>query len=280
VHAAWRRRLPLPGCEGGRPAQLTSFRVWWQGGGRWRNGHEKIFEDRRHRRACARRGHCGRNLLPVVERRQNRCRSDRGARLGDLRAATGTISGLSVANPEGFTDEAAIEFGDFNLGLDAGSLFSDPVVVQNIAVDDAVLRVEQRGARNNLQTLLDNLRSSTTGEPAEPDTGPGVVIQRFALSGAKVSLSAPGLDEQRAVELPDVLLTGIGQKSGGATGAELARELLEPVLREALQSSAVQGVKDRVREELDEKAGELADGLLERLGGERDDEKSGDEEKQ
>jgi hypothetical protein len=201
-----------------------------------------------------------------------------GAVAIDLRAATGTVSGLSVANPEGFTDEAAIEFGDLNLGLDAKSLFSDPVVVQNIAVDDAVLRIEQLGGRNNLQTLLDNLRSNTAGEPAEPDIGPRVVIQRFALSGATASLSVPELDEQRSVEVPDIVLTGIGQKSGGGTGAELAREILEPVLREALQSSAAQGVKEKVREELGEKAGELADGLLDRLGGERNDEKSDDNE--
>jgi uncharacterized protein involved in outer membrane biogenesis len=201
-----------------------------------------------------------------------------GAVAIDLRAATGTISGLSVANPEGFADEAAIEFGDFNLGLDAKSLFSEPVVVQNIAVDDAVLRIEQLGARNNLQVLLDNLRSSTTGEPAESTSGPRVVIQRFALAGAKVSLSVPGVDEQRSFELPDIVLTGIGQRSGGAAGAELAREILEPVLREALQSSAAQGVKDKVREELGEKAGELADGLLDRL--KRDDDRSGDDDRE
>jgi uncharacterized protein involved in outer membrane biogenesis len=198
----------------------------------------------------------------------------------DLRAATGTISGLSVANPEGFTEEAAIEFGDFNLGLDAKSLFSDPVVVQNIAADDAVLRIEQLGARSNLQVLLDNLRSNTAGEPAERGPGPRVVIQRFALSGANVSLSVPGLDEQRTVEVPDVVLTGIGQKSGGVTGAELAREILEPLLSEALQSSAAQGVKEKVREKLGEKAGELADGLLDRLGGERKEENTGGEHEQ
>lgn len=188
----------------------------------------------------------------------------------DLREATGSISGLTVGNPEGFADAAAIEFGDFSLRLDAGSLFSDPVVIENVEIDSAMLRIEQVGPRNNLQTLLDNLRGDAAETPAEADAGPRLVIERFVLTGAAASLSVPELDEQRSVEVPDVVLTGIGRNSGGATGPELARQVLEPVIREALQSSAAQAAKDKLRDTLEEKAGDLADGLLDRLGGNDD----------
>lgn len=191
----------------------------------------------------------------------------------DLRDATGSISGLTIANPDGFGRDAAIEFGSFTLRLDAGSLFSDPIVVENVDVDAAVLRIEQIGRKNNLQTLLNNLRGEPATEPADPETaGPRVVIERFALTGTSASLSVPELDEQRTVEVPDVVLTGIGRKSGGATGAELARQILEPVIRESLQSSAAQAAEQRLRDELKEQVGESAGELLRRLGDRDDDE--------
>lgn len=185
----------------------------------------------------------------------------------DLRGATGRISGLTVANPEGFAAGDAIGFGDVSLRLDAGSLFSDPVVVEAVDIGDAELNVEQAGGRNNLQVLLDNLRGDAAEEPADADAGPRIVIDRFAMSGATASLSVPELDERRSVEVPDIVLTGIGRNSGGAAGAELARQVLEPVIREALESTAAEAAKDRLREELNDKAGELTEGLLDRLGG-------------
>lgn len=196
----------------------------------------------------------------------------------DLRGATGRVSGLSVGNPEGFDEDAAIAFGDFSLALDAGSLFSDPVVVEDIRIGDAVLNVEQVGGRNNLQVLLDNLRGDTADPPADADAGPGIVIERFALAGATANLSVPQLDERRSVDVPEIVLTGIGRQSGGATGAELARQILEPVIRETLESSAAEATKERVRDELNEKAGELTEGLLDRLGGEKDEADPGEDD--
>jgi uncharacterized protein involved in outer membrane biogenesis len=186
----------------------------------------------------------------------------------DLRAATGSVSGLTVANPEGFGGDPAIEFGTLELRLDAGSLFESPIVVENIDVGEATLRMEQSGSRNNLQVLLDNLRGEPPAEPEASDPGNRVVIERFALTDANASLSIVDLDEQRTLEVPDVVLTDIGGKSGGATGTEVARQILEPVIRRTLESSAGQAVKERIRDEVGERAGEL----LDRLGSDRSDE--------
>jgi hypothetical protein len=182
----------------------------------------------------------------------------------DLRAATGAVTGLTVANPEGFGGDPAIEFGSLKLRLDAGSLFESPIVVENIDVGEATLRMEQSGSRNNLQVLLDKLRSEPPAEPETEDQGTRVVIERFALTDANASLSVVDLDEQRTLDVPDIVLTDIG-KSGGATATEVARQILEPVIRRTLESSAGQAVKDRVRDEITERAGDL----LDRLGGDR-----------
>jgi uncharacterized protein involved in outer membrane biogenesis len=182
----------------------------------------------------------------------------------DLRAATGSVTGLTVANPEGFSGSPAIEFGTLQLRLDAGSLFETPIVVENIDVGEAKLRMEQSGSRNNLQVLLDKLRGESAAEPEAEDEGKRVVIERFELTDANASLSIADLDEQRTLDVPDIVLTDIGGKSGGATATEVARQVLEPVIRRTLESSAGEAVKERVRDEITERAGDL----LDRLGGE------------
>lgn len=192
----------------------------------------------------------------------------------DLREATGSVTGLTVANPEGFSGDSAIEFGNLQLRLNARSLLEEPIIIENVEVADAVLRIEQTGTRNNLRVLLDNLQRDAEPQPEEPGGGQRVVVERFALTDANASVSIADLDEQRSADIPDIVLTDIGQKTGGATGAELARQVLEPVIRRALESSAVDAVKERVRDELDERAGEL----LDRLGGREPENDSPDNE--
>lgn len=179
----------------------------------------------------------------------------------DLRAATGTVSGLTVANPQGFTGKPAIELNDLKLRLDAGSLLKEPIVVEDIEVGGTTLRIEQAGSRNNLQILLDNLRDGGSRDPDSGDVGPRVVVERFALTDASASVSAADLKEQRTVTVPDIVLTDIGRRSGGATGAELARQVLEPVIRRSLESAAVESVKKRVLDKLNDRTGGLVDRL-------------------
>jgi hypothetical protein len=186
----------------------------------------------------------------------------------DLRTATGSVRGLTVANPAGFSRDPAIEFGTLQLRLDAGSLFETPIVIENTDVGEATLRVEQSGSRNNLQVLLDNLRGEPPAEPEPGNERKRVVIERFALTDMNASLSIVDLDEQRTLDVPDIVLTDIGGKTGGATAAEVARQVLEPVIRRTLESSARKAVKERLRDEMGERAGEL----LDRLGGDRSDE--------
>ena len=204
----------------------------------------------------------------------------------DLGAATGSISGLTVANPDGFDGQPAIELGNLRLALDAGSLLGDPIIIESIEADEATLAIVQSGTRNNLQALLDNLRADAGPEPDPGEAGPRVVIERFALTGATASVAVHELDEQRAVDVPDIVLTDIGARSGGATGKELARQILEPLLREVLESAAAESVEDRVRDELSERADGVLDGLGDGLGNrlgigdDDDDDDDGEEDPQ
>lgn len=180
--------------------------------------------------------------------------------------AAAAVAGLSVANPEGFSGNA-IELGALSVALDARSLTGDTIVVDSIAVDGARVNLVQQGTRNNLQALLANLQAVQSGE-APPDGAGGkrLIINRFTLDGASASVTAPGLEGTREVELPTIVVSDIGRASNGATGAQVAQQLLSPLLEAAIASAAGQAIKDRAAETIEGALG----GMLQRLGGKDD----------
>jgi hypothetical protein len=72
--------------------------------------------------------------------------------------------------------------------------------------------------------------------------------------------------------LPTIVVTDIGRSSKGATGAQVARQLLRPVIEKTLTSTAIQSLKDKASQKL----GEVADSLLNGLGGMSDDDEEPD----
>jgi len=80
----------------------------------------------------------------------------------------------------------------------------------------------------------------------------------------------PELGEDRSLTLPKIVLTDIGQASGGATAAEVARQVLEPVLQKTLQSAATQSLKERAEGEIEKAKDSLLRGVMDQLGSDDD----------
>ena len=178
-----------------------------------------------------------------------------------LTDASAALSGLSIGNPEGFSGNA-IELGGFSVRLDASSLTSDTIVVEDITVDGARINMLQQTGGNNLQKLLANLQSMAPEEASESEAaGKKVIIDQFTLNGASASVSIPALNETREVSLPTIVVQGIGRESNGATAAQVAEQILRPVVEKAIASASVEAAKDRVGKEI----GKAVDGLLKGL---------------
>lgn len=196
--------------------------------------------------------------------------------LGDASAG---ISRLTVASPSGFGTEPAIELGNFAIRIDPQSVTSDTIVLHDVTVSGARLRLFQEGSRNNLRELLNNLSGgASSGESADADSGKKIVIERFALEDARAFVSIPELGEEREVTVPTIVLNDIGRASNGATAAEATRQILEPVLRRTLESAAAGAVRDKAKEKLDEAKDDALKGVLDRLGGDTDDDKTDDDQ--
>jgi uncharacterized protein involved in outer membrane biogenesis len=184
----------------------------------------------------------------------------------ELGEGTAGLSRLAVANPQGFSDAPAVTLEDFDIELDPLAVTEDPLVIRRIAVDGARLLIEQQGTRNNLKTILDSLERQASAEPEAEAEGRKLVIDRFEIANAGATLRVPGSGQERSIELPPVVLTDLGRAGNGATAAELARQVLGPVIRVALERAAASGLGDALRDQLDRAESDAGKALLERLG--------------
>jgi hypothetical protein len=182
----------------------------------------------------------------------------------DVRGGTGRIANLSVANPEGFSLESAISFGEFSIRMDPMAVTEDPIVIREISVDGAEILLEQTTGGNNLRTIQEALGRQATAEQPGAE-GAQVIIERFALGESRVQVRVPQLNERREVTIPQVVVSDIGRASNGATASEVARQILEPVIRRALESGAAAGLEDTVRDKVDETKDRITEGLRDRL---------------
>ena len=97
-----------------------------------------------------------------------------------------------------------------------------------------------------LQALMANLASDSTSEAApaaEESAGPEpkIIIENFAFTNARTSLNSDILGE-KAVEIPDIRLTGIGEKSQGVTIREALKQILDPIVQASTEALAKEGL--------------------------------------
>ena len=182
-----------------------------------------------------------------------------------LQEGSGAINGLRIDNPPGFATDYAMQLDRAAVTLDLDSINQNPIIVKSVLVDAAKVNFEQKDTGSNLNTIMDNLNSG--GEDTSTDTATGeeirVIIRQFDFLAAQATVTSSALSESRQIVIPDIRLTGIGEKTSGATTSEVASQILEPVIAEAIRESL--GVStEKIKEGLMEKAGEKLDGLFDR----------------
>lgn len=171
----------------------------------------------------------------------------------------GTVSGLSVMNPEGFDSAEALSLDLVRVAVDIESLTGSVIVIDEITVDGAKMLVEQKlKGGNNLDALRRNAEQYAGSEKPDPEEAVSeyrIAIKAFNYTGVEVEVRADGIGEQR-VSVPDVRLTNIGDASSGLSIGEAISRMLKPIVSAAL--------KDALKGQLEGKLKGGLDGLLEK----------------
>jgi hypothetical protein len=185
----------------------------------------------------------------------------------ELTSGKGVLRGLTVGNPAGFNSARALSVGELSLALDTASVTTDTIVIKEIAITAPEVTYEFGLKGSNLDALKRNVDAYTAqgkdkkpedGKPGE--TGPKLIIENLYIRNGKVNVTAPELQNQTAsASLPNIHLTGIGKKTGGATAAEVAEQVLAAISQQAARAAATTNLGGLVEKAKKDAAGVLGD---------------------
>jgi len=148
----------------------------------------------------------------------------------------GALRGLIMGNPKGFKTESAFRLEEISLKLDVGTVTNDPVVIKEIVISAPEVTYELGSKGSNIDAIQRNINAyMTRGQDKTKDKktpkGDGkkdrrLVIENLYIRNGKVNIGSPALQgKSLIVPLPDLHLTDIGKKKGGATPGEVAEKV-------------------------------------------------------
>ena len=175
-----------------------------------------------------------------------------------IQAAQGiaAINGLQLGNPPGFKTPQALALGSIAMELDVASLTKDVVLIRSVVIDQPFVTYENQSGGSNLEVIQRHIEAyivAKTGAANDDKAGKKekkFIIDQLTIRGAKAAVSAEWLQGKTVdVSLPDLRLADIGKKTGGATGGEVAKLVLDAMTQsiKAAPGLKLGGVVDGVK---------------------------------
>jgi hypothetical protein len=169
-----------------------------------------------------------------------------------LTSGEGSISGISIANPKGYSAGNAFMLGQVSVKLDTGTVTQNPVVIKEIVIDAPQVNYEMGAdGGSTLQTIQKNVNAyaakmggggTPSQQPAAGSKEPErkLIIENLYVRNGQISASHAALKGQHVKSgLPTIHLTNIGKAKGGASPAEVANEVIGAISQQAAKVAAV-----------------------------------------
>jgi hypothetical protein len=163
-----------------------------------------------------------------------------GANLSPLSGA-GTLTGLTVGNPQGWSSPNAFRLGKVHINLQPFSIFSDHIVINEVVIEQPEFTYETKIVSSNISDLLKNIEQSLGAQTAgaEPKAKNGkplkLEVKHFVLRNGKVTI---GVGTQMiTMPMPAVELRDVGTSQGGVTPAGLVVAVMRSVTPSVIAAS-------------------------------------------
>lgn len=195
-----------------------------------------------------------------------------GANISPL-SGVGTLTGLSVGNPAGWSPTDAFRLGKVHVDLEPFSLMKDHIVINELIIEQPEFFYETKLVASNINDLLKNIEKSIGGKEAQPTTAEGkpikLVVKKLVLKDGRVSIGAAG--QAVTIPLPPIDMTDIGVAEGGVTPAQMGvaimRHITPTIVAASMQAlSRAGGTSGAAAVEGARQVGEAIKGLF---GGEK-----------
>lgn len=177
----------------------------------------------------------------------------------------GSISGLTVANPPGFSSPHIFTLDDISVRLMPDSVAKSPIVIDEIRVSrpEVFYEMNSRG-RSNLDVIRKKIETAAGRKPSPERNGQDkevrLLIRRLVFENGKVHASAPSLAQKRVlINLSRLDMRDVGGDRG-ATPADIAESVASTLAREAAKAV----VRSESEQLLRDKAGDFLQKYLEK----------------
>jgi hypothetical protein len=171
----------------------------------------------------------------------------------------GAIKGLTVANPHGFSSPSVFRLGEISIKIDARSITSSPIVIDeiHIASPQVVYEMNQALASNilvlkkNIQDSAASKKKASEEKKTEGKQEVKIRIKKLVMDrgGIEAHVAALG-DKPQSVVLQHFDMTNVGGQQG-ATPSQVAEEILTKLVEEVGIAVYQAGLEKKVNKEVD-----------------------------
>lgn len=175
-----------------------------------------------------------------------------------LKQASAAISGLTVANPKGFSSANAFSLGKIATSIDIKATSKDKIVINEVRIQAPEIFYEVNADKQgNLNLLKDTLTSGAkpAAEKSAAKTGgaaPNITIRKFEFAGAALHAKlVPLKDKEYNLTLPTFELANLS-----GTPEQISRQVLNQLIdraRDEIRKKGIDAELDKAKAQLQEK---------------------------
>jgi hypothetical protein len=169
-----------------------------------------------------------------------------------LLGGTSSVSGLRVAQPEGFGEGDMLSLDRTAVTVRLPALIGERIEIDEVALTGLAVAVVSKDGTINLQKVADNVQKSMSGTDAAPapsDEKPGteVLIRKLVVRDIDVTATGMGMTvtgNPVKIRIPDITLENVSSASAqDSITSEITSQVLQSVVAGVLQSN-VEGLSD------------------------------------
>ncbi|MEO7599915.1 MAG: AsmA family protein [Opitutus sp.] len=157
---------------------------------------------------------------------------------------SGTLTGLTVGNPKGWSDGRALYLGKMHFDVKPMSLLRDTIDVNDLTIDQPEFAYETHLISSNIGDLMKNIEAAVGAKSdtqEKPTKEKKLIVRHLKLQNAKVSVGVGGA--ALPLNLPDLELTDLGVKEGGLTPSQLTFAVIKEVVSSIMGTTTQASVK-------------------------------------
>jgi len=171
----------------------------------------------------------------------------------------GELNGLTVANPQGFSSPHVFRLGKISVKIDARSVTSSPIVIEEIRIASPQVVYEMNQAlASNILVLKKNIQEAgaaskkkTIEEKKPADKETKLLIKKLVMDSGTIESRVAALgDKPQSVTLKHFEMTNIGGRDG-ATPSKIAEQVLTTLVEEVGIAVVQAGLEKKVGKEVD-----------------------------